>query len=133
MDRHNIIDSDPSDWQQEVQALEEEGRRAFLSRDTERLDALWSDNLVVNSPINRIHDKQQVLSLLRAGVIAHATLQSHVETIQRCGDLVVIMGSETLTNAPDGPTIYRRFTNMWRAEEGSWRMIACHANVIPAS
>jgi ketosteroid isomerase-like protein len=117
-------------WREEVEALEEDGRLAFLARDIERLGALWSDQLVVNSPINRVHDKQQILGLLRAGTIAHASMECRIETIERCGDLVIVMGGDQVTNSPGGPVIRRRFTNVWRAEGGSWRLIARHANVI---
>lgn len=27
----------------------------------------------------------------------------------------------------------RRFTNVWRLEEGSWKLIARHANLVPAA
>jgi hypothetical protein len=51
-------------WQDEIERLEEESRVAFLAQDLDRLRQLWSENLSVNSPINRIHDRSQVLDLL---------------------------------------------------------------------
>ena len=130
MDRPDIKGSDQSAWEQEVRALEDEGRRAFLARDLERLNDLWSDHLIVNSPINRVHDKGRVLDLLRAGTIAHSSIESQIETIQRYGNLVVVMGSELATNSPGGPVIRRRFTNLCQAEGSSLRLIARHANMI---
>ena len=132
MNHPSTMNGDQSGWRQEVQALEEENRRAFLSRDLERLNTLWSDDLLVNSPINRVNEKRQILDLLQAGVIAHSSLQSHVEVCQRYGDLVVVMGREVVANSPDDLPLHRRFTNVWRAEGGSWRLILRHANVIPA-
>ncbi len=131
MDRDEARDIGRPDWEREVRALEKEGRRAFIARDLGRLEVLWSDDLVVNSPINRVHDKQRVFDLLRAGTIAHSSLEGEIDLIQRYGDLVVVMGSERVTNAPDGPVIPRRFTNVWRAEDGSWRLIVRHANILP--
>jgi ketosteroid isomerase-like protein len=130
MDRREITGSDRPAWQQEVRALEDEGHRAFIARDLERLEDLWSDDLIVNSPINRVHDKPRILDLLRAGTIAHSSIESQIEAIERQGNVVVVMGSETVTNAPDGPIIRRRFTNLWHAEGDSWRLIARHANII---
>ena len=130
MDRNDRDQTERGGWTEEVRALEEEGRRAFLSRDVDRLDALWSDQLIVNSPINRVHDRRQVLGLLRAGTIAHSSIESRVEAIERNGDLVIVMGSEQVTNSPGGPVIRRRFTNVWRAEGRSCRLVARHANVI---
>src|SRR6478736_5072140 len=61
-----------------ILALEQAGREAFLARDIGRLAGLWSDALQVNSPINRVHSKQQVLGLLQAGVIAHTALDATI-------------------------------------------------------
>lgn len=133
MDSYDINDGDEPDWQEKVIALEDENRRAFVARDFERLEDLWSDQFVVNSPINRVNDKRQLLDLLRAGTIAHSSLQGQIELIQRLGNLVVVMGSEVVTNTPDGPIIRRRFTNLWLAEGGTWRLIVRHANVIADS
>ena len=117
-------------WVGEITALEEEHRRAFVARDLERLDALWSDELLVNTPINRVHDKRQVLDLLRAGIIAHASFDAEIESIERRRDMVLVMGSERITDAPGGPLIRRRFTNLWRPEGGAWRLIVRHANLV---
>lgn len=114
----------------EILALEAAGREAFLARDIARLDALWSDALLVNSPIHRVHTKSQVLALLQAGVIAHSELEGSVENIERIGDMVVLMGAERVVNAPGTPAIERRYTNLWRLEDGRWRLIVRHANVM---
>jgi len=124
------VDSDRSDaWQQEVKALENEGREAFLARDLVRLNELWADDLLVNSPINRIHTKQQVLDLLGKGVIAHVLYEQEIELLQRHEDVVVVMGSDRVSN--DGSVVLRRrYTNLWRLEEGAWRLFAMHANIV---
>jgi hypothetical protein len=117
---------------QEMTALEDEHRRAFVARDIARLDALWSDALLVNSPINRVHHKWQVLELLKAGTIAHSSFDAHIETVERREDLVIVMGSERVINVPGTPAFHRRFTNVWRSEGGTLRMIVRHANIVPA-
>jgi ketosteroid isomerase-like protein len=117
-------------WEEEIRNLEQESRRAFVARDMESLDRLFSDDMIVNSPIHRVHRKPQVLDLLRAGVIAHATYEGEIEAVEKCGDLAVVMGSEKLTNTPDGPLLSRRFTNVWRPEGDSWRLVVRQATVI---
>jgi len=111
-------------------ALESRNREAYLARDIEGLSRLWSEDLVVNSPINRVHHRPQVLDLLKAGVIAHSSYEVDIEVVERLGELVVIMGAERIVNAPGTPLIHRRFTNVWRQEAGAWRMFLRHANVI---
>ena len=113
-----------------ILSLEDAWREAFLARDVARLDALWSDALQVNSPINRVHSKQQVLALLQAGVIAHTALDATVESIVRHGDVVVVMGSERVVDDPAAPPIHRRYTNVWRREGEAWRLFVRHANAV---
>ncbi|HEX5436467.1 MAG TPA: nuclear transport factor 2 family protein [Gemmatimonadaceae bacterium] len=119
------------DWRSAIAALEEQGRKAFLARDLETLNALWSDELIVNSPINRIHSKERVLALLNEGIISHISYEVDIERIDRLQDLVIVMGGDTVINAPGSRPISRRFTNVWRLENGAWRMFIRHANIAP--
>jgi len=41
------------------------------------------------------------------------------------------MGSDTVQDTPEAPTLRRRFTNVWRREGDAWRLFARHANIIP--
>ncbi len=118
------------DWQAEAIALEKENCRAFVGRDIERLNQLWSDDLLVKSPINRVHDKRRVLELLGSGVIAHLSYETDIEVAKRDGDILTVMGSETVINASHSPPVRRRYTNVWRREGDAWRLFLRHANVI---
>jgi ketosteroid isomerase-like protein len=115
---------------EEVVALDKENCRAFVARDVARLDQLWSDSLLVNSPINRVHEKQRVLELLQRGVIAHCSLESEIEAARRDGDTVIVMGAEIVRDSPHSPVLRRRYTNVWRRENGSWRLFIRHANSV---
>ena len=117
-------------WQEDIATLEAEHCRAFVARDFEQLERLWSDDLLVNSPINRVHDKKRVLELLRAGIISHSSLECQAEAMMQQGRFVVVMGNEMLTNSPGGRQVRRRYTNIWGAVGGSWQLVARHANVI---
>ena len=90
-------------WEQEVRAREEENRLAFLAADIVTLDRLWTEDFLVNSPINEVNDKRRTLALLETGRIRHTTMAVEIE---------------------------RRFTNLWRIEGGEWRCFARHANVV---
>ena len=128
-----LADADMPKWQRDIQALEEQNRLAFLAQDIDTLRQLWSDDFIVNSPLNRIHDKDQVLDLLQKGIILHAFFEVHIELIRRHGDIVVVMGRETVIDKPDTAPFHRRFTNFWYAEGHSWRLVARHANLINQS
>ncbi len=121
-----------ADWQARVRALEDQARLAFLAQDLDTLRVLWSDDLVINTPRDFVIDKRQALDHLARGVIAHTSYEEEIEVLQRHEDVVVVMGRDVVVGAPGSPPVHRRFTNVWRAEGGSWRMIARHANQTEA-
>jgi ketosteroid isomerase-like protein len=119
-----------STWEQDIRACEEQNRIAFLAADVAVLDRLWTDDFAANSPINIINDKQKTLALLTAGRIRHTSLAAEIEHMSRHDDVVVVMGSDRVTDPPDGIVTHRRFTNLWRREGGAWKCFARHANVV---
>jgi uncharacterized protein DUF4440 len=119
-----------TDWEQEIRTLEEQGRLAFLAGDTATLDAMWDSRLLVNSPLNIVNDKAKVLDLLGKGLIRHTRDDVEIEHIARYGDVVVVMGRDTVDGPPSNTLTHRRFTNIWQLQDGGWRMIARHAQVI---
>ena len=119
-----------TDWEQEIRTLEERGRLAFLSGDVSTLDAMWDDRLLVNSPLNLVNDKARVLDLLGTGRIRHTMDLVEIEHIARYGDVVVVMGRDTVDGPPTNVLTHRRFTNVWQLQDGAWQMIARHAQVI---
>lgn len=119
-------------WQGDIRSREEENRLAFLGADLDALDRLWTDDLLVNSPINTVNTKRATLALLQAGRIRHTSLSFEIEQLARHGDVVVVMGRDRVTDGPDDVVSHRRFTNAWRREDGAWRCFARHANVVRA-
>jgi hypothetical protein len=119
-----------TDWQQEIRTLEERSRIAFLAGDVPTLDAMWDQRLLVNSPLNIVNDKARVLDLLGTGRIRHTMDEVEIEHIARYGDVVVVMGRDTVDGPPSNVLTHRRFTNVWQLQDGGWRMIARHAQVI---
>lgn len=117
-------------WEQEIRAREEALRIAFLAADTAALDEILADGYVVNSPLQRVLEKPQLLELLRAGRIRHSAFEVEIEHMSRHGEVVVVMGRDSVVDPPDGALTHRRFTNIWRLEAGIWRSIARHAHVV---
>jgi ketosteroid isomerase-like protein len=116
-------------WEADIRRLEEAARVAFLNADIPALTRLWADTYAVNSPLERINDKGQVLALLQAGRIRHATYECEIEHISRHGDVVVVMGQDHVTGPPAGEA-RRRYTNVWQLQDGQWRSIARHAQLM---
>ena len=126
-----------SEWEREIREVEGQCLKAFLARDVETLQRMWCDELVVNSPLNRVNRGGQVLDLLSRGIISHSAVDARIEVIERHGPVVFVMGQETVTDAPGSVPYERRFTNIWRKDpgtaSGAWKLLARHANRIAAA
>lgn len=127
--------SDATTIERTVRSIDEQERVAVLNRDRSSLEGLWCDDFTVNAPHGQlVVGKSQVLSMLDQGVIHYSSFDRRVESVQVAGDVVVVMGSETvqpIERAPlAGQTVERRFTNIWRGEDGGWCAFARHANAV---
>jgi hypothetical protein len=121
-----------SGWEARIREHEALGIHAFLAGDQETLRRLWSEDLAVNSPLNRIHEGGRVLDLLGRETIQHESLEASIERIWRHGDVVFVMGRESVRDPGDAKPYERRFTNVWGLDAGAWRLLARHANRIAA-
>ena len=118
-----------------VRKLDEQERVAVLKADRGALERLWSEQLTVNAPTNRVNvGRQAVLDLISSGVLHYSSFERAVEAVRLYGDVAVVMGSETARPAGKGPgageLVYRRFTNVWQKDRGSWIMIARQAATV---
>jgi len=125
-----LASDNPEIWQEQVRVREEEACAAFLAADLPVLDALWSENYAVNSPLQKVLKKQNLLELLRAGRIRHSDYSFEIEYLGRHGDIVVVMGRDRVVDPPDGMVSDRRYTNIWQLQDGIWRSVARHAHVV---
>lgn len=121
-------------WEEAVRAAEERHRQAFLANDLDALQNMLSDDFVVNSPRNTIIERDQLLGLVRSGALALSSFEQEIESVRRFGDVVTVMGEDAVTYAAPSPnagqTHRRRFTDLWRLDDGRWRFVARQANVI---
>ena len=97
-------------------------------------DGLASD-LVVNNPQNAISMPGDTARLQAEGRIRYDSYLRSIEYAGRLGDLVLLMGEERVVRrgAPPEDVEVRRFTDVWRQEEGKWRLAARQATKVPAS
>ena len=107
---------------------------AMRAKDTAALEKIWSPQMKVNSPGNRVMDRSTVLKLLSEDQIKYSAYTDTVESTSVFKDLVILMGHEQLTEAvgPDaGKPKMRRYTDVWqRNAEGSWMLIARQATYV---
>ena len=117
-------------WDAEIRAREEALRIAFLHADMRALDELIADDYIVNSPLHKVLAKPLLLQLLETGRLRHLSFESRIETMQRHGDTVVVMGGDRVVDGPERVASTRRFTNLWQLMDGRWRSTARHAHVV---
>lgn len=121
--------------EQEIRSLDLAHAEAIFKGDAKALDMLMDDDVTVNHPTNRIvKEKQQLLALIRQGVIRYTAFDRHPEAFLFFKDMVVVMGRETVVPAPGAPnagkTLQRRYTNVWMRRDGQWRLTVRHANNV---
>ena len=117
-------------WDAEIRAREESLRVAFLNADMRPLDELIADGYIVNSTQHKVMAKPLLMQLLETGRLRHLSYESRIETMQRTGDTVIVMGGDRVVDGPDRVCSTRRFTNLWQLEGGRWRATARHAHVV---
>lgn len=131
----SILQAQNASIESEIRNLETEEHQAVLKKDTATLHKIWGHDLIVNAAMNRV--VQATTNVSDRPVISQMSYSSftrEIEHIQVKGDVVFSMGSEVVVpvgNVPNaGQTVKRRYTNIWMKENGSWKLVARHANVI---
>jgi ketosteroid isomerase-like protein len=121
-------------WDKEIRAAEQKHVSAFASNDAAAIEALLSDDFLVNSPRYAVLDKKQLMELVRRGMLNARSFSLEIEQIRRYSDIAVVMGRDSVVFAPPAPnagqSIRRRFTDIWQLRDGQWHYIARHANPI---
>ncbi|HEV2116532.1 MAG TPA: nuclear transport factor 2 family protein [Terriglobales bacterium] len=119
----------------EVRQLNEQEVQAMLHSDADAMARLWSNDMVVNNPLNKLVDKKQVLDMVKSGFLAFTSYERQIEYMRDYGDTVIVAGNETLVfsgKMPNaGKTQRLRFTGIWMKQHGRWQEVARHANIVP--
>ena len=117
-----------------VAAMAARRRMEMSGNDVATMETLFAPDLVVNSPVNMVVSRDNVLARMRSGQISYEdNARINIEFVGVRGDSVVIMGEEMLRpnrNAPNaGRTIRRRFTDIWKNVDGVWKLAIRQATV----
>ena len=133
-----IADGEPWADDPAVQQVLEQRRKGIAamtsvgaSAESER----YSSTFVANTPGNAVVKGEQMLEQFARGTVSYASVEQKIEYAGSHGpDMVVLMGEEVVVpqaGAPNaGKRIHRRFTDVFRKENGEWRHDLRHANVI---
>jgi hypothetical protein len=106
---------------------------AILAEDLEAFGDSLAADVIVNSPLGTINRRDDTLAAFGRGFIRYKSFDRRIEYAGKLGELVVTMGNEILApkgNAPNaGKVVHRRFTDIWRNEQGAWRLALRQATV----
>ena len=117
----------------EIKNLEQAEVKALQDKDTNTIKKIWDRDYIVNNPENKI-----VLAKpnpLDRPVMpkTKVSFTREVENVLVNGEIAISMGNEMVVPADDSnqvQTIKRRYTNIWMKKDGSWKLVARHANII---
>jgi hypothetical protein len=123
----------------ELREIDAQQRAAIAARDVRTMAALSHPNLTVNAPSNRVLTRADVLAMMRSGAIAAEQFERTPERVTITGNIAVVMGNERFVPTPASESgqmfgtkpLNRRYTNIYLRENGRWRFLARHANVVP--
>lgn len=114
----------------EIRNLEQQEVEAILKKDTVMLLKLWDKDFVVNAPDNMINFAGKTTLDRPVLKRPRVSFTREVEHVIIRDDVVFSMGSETVISASALPPVKRRYTNIWMKQNGTWKLMARHANVI---
>ena len=104
--------------------------------------ALISEEFVASDPSNTIRHRDEIVALVSSGRLKYESIETSIDYARQIGtDLVVVMGTETtlqsavpadgnLESIATSHKLKRRFTNVYRNEQGEWRLLIKQSTII---
>ncbi|MFN8353949.1 MAG: nuclear transport factor 2 family protein [Spirosomataceae bacterium] len=119
----------------ELRRLENMEREATMRGDSAVLfGKIWSNEMVVNTPANRVGTVEGTKMQLRTGNLAYNSFVRNIEKITFNDNIALVMGEEITKpqgiQQHAGKTVTRRFTNIWKFANNQWFMIGRQATII---
>ncbi|OSZ77306.1 hypothetical protein CAP36_12925 [Chitinophagaceae bacterium IBVUCB2] len=117
-----------------IRSLEQLEVQAILNKDSVTLLKLWAKDYTVNSPDNVVVIPGQTTLDRPVLKRARTSFAREIEHVIIKEGFAIVMGNETVVPVDDplkeGQVVKRRFTNIWQQQDGVWKLIARHANII---
>jgi Domain of unknown function (DUF4440) len=117
-----------------IRSLEKLERESVLKGDSLTLYKLWSPNMVVNAPANRVGTVEGTKMQLRTGKLNYLSFERTIEKITFDDNFAFVMGEEKIKpqglQDHAGKLVTRRFTNIWKFSNNAWSIVARQATII---
>lgn len=119
----------------ELRRMENIEREATMRGDSAALfGKIWSNEMVVNTPANRVGTVEGSKMQLRTGNLAYVSFVRNIEKITFNENIALVMGEEITQpqgqQLHTGKTVTRRFTNIWKFVNNQWFMIGRQATIV---
>lgn len=128
----------------QVLALQDRINDAALKGNGAVFEEVLSPDFVTNPPSNRVARRGDLIALFSSGRVVYTSITATVDFAEQLGeDLVVVMGTESTTqsampadaglgaNVTAAP-LHRRYTNVYRREQGAWKLLVKQSTPIAA-
>jgi ketosteroid isomerase-like protein len=107
---------------------------ALVKDDHAAFAALLANDLVVNNPQNGVSISGATGRRNTAGLISYSSYVRSLEYAGMRGEMVLLMGDERVVPKGDSPLagkeIRRRFTELWKMENGRWLLTARQSTIV---
>ena len=123
----------PTDVAFDYQELERVWNRAHLDSDTDALDALWADDIVIVVPGMAPLSKADSLKMWKSVPVKFTLYESEGVSARVEGTVAVVTGriSRVRTFGDHSAREQWYFTKVYRLSNSAWRVIVFHASNAP--
>jgi hypothetical protein len=130
----SFVSSAQPNNEQEIRKLEDMEGQAWVQKDSAMLFKLFSPQLVVNTPLNKVVTLDVLKKLIRAGKIDASSIEKVIEKISFINGMAVVMGHDVIKPRGQmensGKTVTRQYTDVWIKDKGKWRLTIRQATII---
>jgi hypothetical protein len=114
----------------ELQRLEVVWNSAHVKGDTDALDALWANDLVVTVSGMPVMNKADSLAMVRSGRMPFLKYETADVLVRPLGDAALVTGQVTRERTMNGKNLTDnwRFTKVYSKAQGRWQVVAWHAS-----
>ncbi|MEO8473617.1 MAG: nuclear transport factor 2 family protein [Chryseolinea sp.] len=132
----SILSFGQSKNETDVRTIDALELQSFLKSDTLALNKLWSKDLVVTNPFNRVVTILQIKALIKNAKITQVKFTREIERLTLNENIAIVMAKEipdASTASPAAPKnllLPRRVTNIWMKKNNTWQLVARQATNI---
>lgn len=122
--------------EKEIRQLDQRNASMVAKADTTAFIDLLAPEFTINRTTGTITSgRDKTLELMRKGMVTYDSFSVQTEMVLvKSPTLAISMGNEVVVSGGNrdlkGQVVRRRFTHVWIKENGSWRILARHANNI---